>query len=106
VTDDTWFGHGVGPRQHYEIARVRAIEEGLPLVRAANNGISAVIDARGRVLKKLGFDAVGTLDFELPLAEPPTLYARLGDFTFLGLWLLVALISVAMLRIRGGQAEL
>lgn len=105
ITDDTWFGHGVGPRQHYEIARVRAIEEGLPFVRAANNGISAVLDARGRVLRELGFDAVGTLDSELPVAEPLTPYGRLGDLTFAVLWLLTALVSLTS-RNRGGHGEL
>jgi apolipoprotein N-acyltransferase len=106
ITDDTWFGHGVGPRQHFEIARVRAIEEGLPLVRAANNGISAVIDARGRVLASLGFDAVDVIDSPLPERGAPTLYARIGDLGFLGLWLFGALLAFAFRRGDGTATEL
>lgn len=98
VTDDTWFGHGFGPRQHFEIARVRAIEEGLPLVRAANNGISAVIDTRGRVLGELGFDVVNSLDADLPSAEQPTLYARIGDLAFLAIWMLSVLLTLVLAR--------
>jgi len=98
LTDDTWFGHGIGPRQHFESARVRAIEEGLPLVRAANNGISAVIDARGRVLKSLRFDAVDILDSQLPSGEPPTPYSRLGDWSFVLLWMIGAVAAIALAR--------
>jgi apolipoprotein N-acyltransferase len=67
---------------------VRAVEEGLPLVRAANNGISAVIDARGRVLARLGLNTRGVLDSALPGAGAPTLYAIYGDALFAGAWLL------------------
>jgi apolipoprotein N-acyltransferase len=98
ITDDTWFGHGVGPAQHFEIARARAVEQGLPLVRAANNGISAVIDPRGRVLGRLGFDVVATLDSDLPQAAAPTLFARIGELAFLGLWLVVASLGFALDR--------
>jgi apolipoprotein N-acyltransferase len=106
ITDDTWFGHGVGPRQHFEIARVRAIEEGLPLVRAANNGISAVIDARGRVLASLGFDAVDVIDSPLPARGAPTIYARIGDFGFLGMWVFGALLIFGFRRGKGVVSEL
>jgi len=84
ITDDTWFGLGAGPRQHFESARIRAIEEGLPLIRAANNGISAAIDAKGRIRQKLALNAIGVLDTSLPPAEAPTLYARIGDLAYLG----------------------
>jgi apolipoprotein N-acyltransferase len=79
VTDDSWFGPWAGPRQHLLIARVRAIEEGLPVVRAANTGISAVIDARGTVTAGLGLGMTGVVDAALPGALPPTPYARFGD---------------------------
>jgi apolipoprotein N-acyltransferase len=95
ITDDTWFGHGAGPRQHFESARVRSIEEGLPLVRDANNGISAVIDAKGRILKSLPLDAVGTLDASLPAAESATIFARMGDYAWLALVLLIGGLSGA-----------
>ncbi len=84
VTNDAWYGFSSGPFQHFAIARVRAIEEGLPLVRAANNGISAVVDAYGRIVGRLGLDDVGVIDAGLPigLAEPP-LYGRAGDWMLL-----------------------
>ena len=80
VTNDAWFGSFSGPYQHLVQARFRAIEFGLPLVRAANTGVSAVIDARGHVVSKLQLNEAGHLDADLPGARPPTLYARLGDW--------------------------
>jgi apolipoprotein N-acyltransferase len=90
LTNDGWFGNTTGPRQHMQQARVRAVEAGLPLLRAANNGISALVDAHGRVLVELGLDQRGSADTGLPAALPPTPYARLGDGLFAGLWLLGA----------------
>jgi apolipoprotein N-acyltransferase len=96
VTNDAWYGFTSGPFQHFAIARTRAVEEGLPLVRAANNGISAVVDPYGRVPNLLPLDAVGVLDAALPRPLPPTLYSRIGDTGFLALLLaLVALTAVA-----------
>ncbi len=69
VTVDTWFGRTAGPYQHLRQAQLRAAETGLPLVRAGNNGISAIIDSRGRILSMLGLDAVGALDATLPLSR-------------------------------------
>lgn len=94
LTNDAWFGDGYGPRQHFAIARMRAVEGGLPLVRAANTGISAVIDPYGRVLETLSLGRVDVLDTALPEALPPTLYARLGDWTTLGLIVLALAISL------------
>jgi len=82
LTDDAWYGFTSGPFQHFSIARVRAVEEGLPLVRDANNGVSGVIDPYGRVLRRLTLDAVGVLDVSLPSALPPTPYERYGDMIF------------------------
>lgn len=82
VTDDSWFGPWAGPRQHFLIARVRAIEEGLPVIRAANTGISAAIDPLGRILAMIGLNRMGYLDTRLPSALPPTPYARFGDMGF------------------------
>ena len=95
VTNDGWFGNTTGPRQHLHQARVRATEEGLPLLRAANNGITAVVDAQGRVLARLDLDVVGVIDARLPAPLPRTVYARFGDLGFLlmlaaGLALLIA----------------
>ena len=83
VTDDSWFGPSTGPYQHLFTARVRAIEEGIPVVRAANTGISAVIDPLGRTIATLGLDKFGALDAPLPAALAPTPYARFGDLGFL-----------------------
>lgn len=69
VTNDAWFGISSGPYQHLQMARVRAVENGLPLVRAANTGISAVIDPFGRILMKLPLDKDGIIDFYLPLPK-------------------------------------
>ncbi len=85
LTNDAWFGTSSGPYQHLAAARLRAVEEGLPLVRVANNGISAVIDGYGRMRARLGLDAVGVVDSPLPRALPATPFARLGDFAVLAL---------------------
>ncbi|SFJ70543.1 apolipoprotein N-acyltransferase [Bradyrhizobium sp. cf659] len=79
LTNDGWFGISTGPYQHLEQARMRAIELGLPLVRSANTGISAVIDPVGRTIASLGLGVEGILDASLPAAIPPTIYARVGD---------------------------
>jgi apolipoprotein N-acyltransferase len=98
VTNDAWYGRSSGPYQHFAIARTRAVEEGLPLVRVANNGISGVVDPTGRVLARTNLDDVTYADIALPAAAPPTLYARFGDLIFLAL-LVIGCVPV-VLRLR------
>lgn len=88
VTNDAWFGNLSGPWQHLAQARLRAIESGLPLMRAANTGISAVIDARGGLRAELGLNQIGRIDARLPGALPPTPWSRWGDWPALALALL------------------
>lgn len=98
VTNDAWFGTFAGPHQHLAQARARAIEQGLPVMRAANTGISAVIDGGGRVLDEIPLGEWGHIDAALPAALPPTLYARTGDApSAVGL---VAVLAAAALRRR------
>jgi apolipoprotein N-acyltransferase len=97
VTNDAWFGISSGPYQHFQQTRVLAIAEGLPLVRAANNGISAVIDPVGRIIHYLPLGAEGVLDSPLPVALSPTLFARIGN---LPAYLLLIIASVAVIRRR------
>jgi apolipoprotein N-acyltransferase len=82
MTDDSWFGPWTGPYQHLGIAKVRAAEEGLAVIRAANTGVSAIIDPYGRIISSLGLDRTGVLDGELPRPLPRTIYSVLGDIIF------------------------
>jgi apolipoprotein N-acyltransferase len=101
VTNDGWFGISTGPYQHLQQARILAIEEGLPLVRAANTGISAVIDPVGRIVSSLPLGSEGVLDAGLPVALESTVYVRLGDrHIVMVLALIVVLISIRRRRAR------
>jgi apolipoprotein N-acyltransferase len=99
LTNDGWFGASPGPYQHLQQARVRAIEQGLPLVRAANTGISAVIDPVGRIVRSLPLGTEGLIDAALPQAIAPTIYVRAGD-GLVGLLLGAVLILVVRRRLR------
>lgn len=90
ITNDAWFGASAGPYQHFSQVRMRAVEQGLPIVRSANSGVSALVDPYGRVLKSLPLDQAGVIDAQLPAPLSPTLYARLGDFLAAFLMLLAA----------------
>jgi apolipoprotein N-acyltransferase len=98
LTNDAWFGMTPGPYQHWRQAVLRGVEEGLPVVRSANNGISSVTDANGRVIERLGLGERGVLDSPLPVALSPTIYATYGNYSFFGL--LGFLLALAMLMRR------
>jgi apolipoprotein N-acyltransferase len=93
VTNDAWFGLSTGPYQHLVSARLRTVEEGLPMIRAANTGVSAVIDAYGRILASLDMQQQGIIDHRLPPARAATPYSRWGDWT---LFALIALLGATL----------
>lgn len=98
ITNDAWFGLSSGPYQHLASARLRTIEEGLPMLRAANTGVSAVIDAYGRVLDALDMERAGIIDHAVPPARPPTPYGRWHDWTLLALLAVLGLPMAARPR--------
>jgi apolipoprotein N-acyltransferase len=97
-SNDGWFG-AWGPPQHLAQARMRAIEEGLPVLRSTTTGISAVIDADGIVRGAIGLGKAGALEGVVPAAKPPTLFARLGHALTLGWAALLAGLGLAAPRV-------
>jgi apolipoprotein N-acyltransferase len=104
VTNDAWYGRSAGPYQHFAIARTRAVEEGLPLVRVANNGISGVIDPQGRVVTRTGLNGIGYADVALPAAAAATLYSKTGEWILLAM-LLLALVPVGLAPISARRGR-
>lgn len=109
VSNDAWFGPTSGPLQHYNMARYRAIEMGLPLARATPTGVSAIVDAYGRPVVEIGQARFGVIEHALPAAAPDTPYDRFGDLTY-GLLTLLAVIfgwpgprALALLRNVAGR---
>ena len=97
LTNDGWFGQSTGPYQHFQQSRLRAIEEGLPVVRAANTGISAVVDPLGRIVRAMPLGAMGAFDAPLPQPLPSTVYMQVGNWPAL---ILVLAAIVACIRVR------
>ncbi len=94
VSNDAWFGDSIGPWQHLEIARMRALEFGRPLLRATNTGITAAVGADGQVLAQLPQFQDGVLTFDVPHTQGRTLYSLIGDWPLYLIWLGVALMLV------------
>jgi apolipoprotein N-acyltransferase len=105
VTNDGWFGISSGPYQHLQQARLLAIEQGLPIVRAANTGISAVIDPLGRIINSLPLGREGTLDSPLPRPVGVPVYARLGDVP-IAVIVMAALLVVVRRRLRANLVKI
>ncbi len=103
ITNDAWYGETAGPHQHFAIARTRAVEEGLPLVRVATTGISGVVDSHGRLTARLGLGQRGVVDALLPVdLGAPTIYSRWGDSAFWFVWATMA----AAILIRRHQPKI
>ena len=100
ITNDAWFGTNSGPYQHLAQARMRAIEQGLPMIRVANTGVSAMIDPWGRITAAIPLGKAGFVDAILPSPRDPTVYARTGDAPVIVL-LLIAAFGLFSLQSRG-----
>jgi apolipoprotein N-acyltransferase len=103
VTNDAWFGDTPGPYQHFRQAQIRAVENGIPLLRAANNGISAVVDPRGRIADALAIDARGAIDVRVPISNQAVLSSgqrRLNGMLIMLLFAIAACIFLVMQRLR------
>lgn len=103
ITNDAWFGQVSGPYQHLAQAQLRSVEQGLPMIRVANTGVSAMIDARGQITARIPLGEAGWRDAPLPPPAPPTLYARTGDLPMLAL--LALALFVAGFRNRAVTAK-
>ena len=100
ITNDAWFGPSTGPRQHLVQAQLRAIEEGLPIIRVANTGISAVIDPYGRIIDSIGLDQSGVLDSPLPKPLIATVFSVFGQIIGLGIAIFAILMSIGSSYLR------
>ena len=94
LTNDAWFGESTGPYQHFHQSRVRAVEQGLPLLRAANNGISGIVDAQGRLRSVSPINAVEVISSSLPGPGPATIYSLFGDRVAAAMFIILLLSTI------------
>ena len=94
ITNDAWFGNSSGPFQHFNSSRFRAIEQGIPVFRSANTGISAIIDPYGRIIDKIELGKKGSIFSPLPKKTLETYYSKVGDFLFFGVLILTLLMMI------------
>ena len=102
ITNDAWFGKVSGPHQHLAQARFRAVEQGLPMARVANTGITAMIDPAGRLIDAIPLGELGFIDVALPAPQKPTLYSRIGD---LGVFMVLLGLTVGSLAFRHRNSD-
>ena len=106
LTNDAWFGDSSGPYQHFAAARMRAIEEGIPLIRVANNGISAVVDSYGRILHQINLNDRGIIDAQLPeAAEVNTVYSHAGNWIYLVQLIVCTCVIFVLRRFASGTKK-
>ena len=99
ITNDAWYGNSTGPRQHLLQTRVRSIEEGLPLIRSASTGISAIVDPYGRIVKQINLNTRGVIRSELPRKlQERTLYSRYKEWTFACISVILIIVNIVLLR--------
>ena len=98
LTNDAWFGDTPGPWQHLEQARMRAVEEGIPMIRVANTGVTAAFGPLGRVLGRIGLGETDFIDVAVPASLPPTAYAGWREWPFMTFLLLLALFNIRLDR--------
>ncbi len=99
ITNDAWYGNSSGPRQHFLQTRVRSIEEGLPLIRSASTGISAIVDPYGRIVNQIDLDQRGVIRSELPSKlQDRTVYSILKEWTFACISVILIIVNIVLLR--------
>ncbi|HUG61639.1 MAG TPA: apolipoprotein N-acyltransferase, partial [Methylomirabilota bacterium] len=104
LTNDAWFGRTPGPYQHLDLARLRAIEEGLPIIRAANSGISAILDPFGRIVVSLDLGVTGVVDGVVPPPQQSTIFSRWGPYLLLTFYVFsVTLVTAGGYRMVRGS---
>ena len=94
ISNDAWFGGFSGPAQHLEITRLRAIEQGMPIIRVSNSGVSAVIDGRGEIVDKMPLNTSGHLDVQVPLMHYQTPYALFGNWAYWVAWIALCVLAI------------